>query len=257
MNKKVNSSKLKTDCSLNMSVRTIQRHMKRSGFIYRKVKSQIVLSKRHKEERMKIITQWISSNHKLENTIFTDEKRFSFDGSDDWRTCTKDSECLVRQKRQCQGGGLMVWLMAFPNGLLSFKIIKGKLNSSGYINMLKNNILPIIKLNYGNEFYYQEDNSPVHKAKVVKQFMIDSGISVLEWPAKSPDLNIVEDIWKIISDTIYDGPQFQNTRDLEESIKICIRDINSSRRHVIENLYKNIRSRLCKVIANHGNLYNK
>ena len=39
--------------------------------------------------------------------------------------------------------------------------------------------------------------------------MKDSVIKIIEWPAKSPDLNIVEDIWKMLSNVVYDGPQLK------------------------------------------------
>ena len=34
--------------------------------------------------------------------------------------------------------------------------------------------------------------------------------------AKSPDLNIVEDIWEQLSNDIYDGPQFKKISDLRK-----------------------------------------
>ena len=71
--------------------------------------------------------------------------------------------------------------------------------------------VPISKLNYGDDFFFQEDNSLVHMAKVVQDFMTNTKIKILQWPAKSLYLNIVEDIWN----DIYDGPQFQNTKDLK------------------------------------------
>ena len=60
------------------------------------------------------------------------------------------------------------------------------------------------------------DNLICSKAKVVQDFTTNAKIKILHRPAKSPDLNIVEDIWKLLSNDIYDGPQFQNTKDLKE-----------------------------------------
>ena len=191
---KVNCVKLKNSCNLDVSLRTIERHMKECKFRYRKIPTKIFLSKTHKEKRIEIITRWIFENHDWEKTIFTDEKRFTLDGSDDWRTYIHENDQDFRINRQCKGGGVMVWIMVLPNGLLSFKVIEGKFNSTEYINLLKKNIVLIIKLNYGNHFWFQEDNASVHKSKEVQKFMKNSGISILDWPAKSPDLNIIEDL---------------------------------------------------------------
>jgi len=256
-NQRINSKKLKSECVLNISVRSIQRHMKRVGMLYRKVPSQIILNQKHKEKRVLLINEWISGNHLWEKTIFSDEKRFSLDGPDNWKTYTSQNEKSMRQKRQCSGGSMMVWLMTLPNGLLSFKVITGKFNSEAYMHMLKTSVVPILKLNFGEDFWFQEDNAPVHKSAKVRKFMRDSSIKVLDWPARSPDLNIVEDIWKIISDQVYDGPQFININTLSEKVKYVINDINRSQRQKVLDLYKSIRSRLCTVLFKRGGLYNK
>lgn len=254
---KVNCTKLQNECDLKLSTRTLQRHFKLEGAKYVKGKQQIQLTKKHKLERIRIITQWISANHSWEKTVFTDEKRFTLDGPDCWCSYVRDSKCLTRQKRQCHGGGIMVWLMTFPSGILAYRVLQGKFDAIQYIKLLQDMIVPIIKLNCGNDFYYQEDNSPVHKAKVVKKFMADSNIKVIDWPARSPDINIVEDIWSLLSEMVYDGPQFSNIKELTNKLESCIYDINANKRNIIMNLYGGIRNRLCKVLNRSGNLCNK
>ena len=49
---KVYSSKLKRDCNLNASTRTIRRHLANIGMTYRNVKKKIFLTKTHKEKRV-------------------------------------------------------------------------------------------------------------------------------------------------------------------------------------------------------------
>jgi len=88
------------------------------------------------------------------------------------------------------------------NGFLSHRVIEGNLNTDKYIELLRVTAVPIIKLNYGNDFLFQEDNSPVHKDGKVQYFMKSAGFKVMTWPPKSPDLNIAEDVWKILSDDV-------------------------------------------------------
>ena len=90
-----------------------------------------------------------------------------------------------------------------------------------------------------------------------KEFYEESKIQVIKWPAKSPDINIVEDVWKIISDRVYDGPQFQNKSDLRAAIADAILHINKQDRGRIIELYKTIRSRLCTILEKKGCLFNK
>lgn len=254
---KVTSLKLIKECQLNANIRTVQYHLRNMGYVYKKINKQIYLSQQHKDERIRKITEWITAGHIWEKTIFSDEKRFCLDGPDDWRSYISKNQNLVRQKRQCNGGGIMIWLMLMPNGLISHKVIKGKFNSDGYIKLLQESIVPMIKLNFGSDVSFQEDNSPVHKARKVKQFMKDSNIEVLDWPPKSPDLNIVEDVWKWISDKVYDGPQFNNCIKLTERINEVIISFNKDERPRVMELYGEIRKRLCKVLQYAGNLYNR
>jgi len=92
-----------------------------------------------------------------------------------------------------------------------------------------------MKLNYGDDFVFQEDNSPVHKGGKVKNFIMASNIKVLELSPKSPVMKITEDVWKLLSDTVYDGPAYQNNASLLEKIDNVITNINQSKMKVIQN----------------------
>ena len=84
-----------------------------------------------------------------------------------------------------------------------------------------------------------------------------SEISVLEWPARSPDLNIVEDCWKTISDLVCDENQFNGKQDLVRKITATINGLNDNKRYKVIDLYKSIRGRLCAVLKKHGDLCNR
>jgi len=255
--KKVTTTKIISNCNLNISQSTCWRSLNRNGFKCRKARQQILLTKAHKEARINLITEWLTKCHNWDLTVFSDEKRFSLDGPDSWYTYVKGTDTNIRQIRQCEGGGILVWAMVMPNGLISHQFIRGKFKATDYLTLLKEKVIPILKLNFGDNFWFQEDNASVHKAKIIKDFYTASGINVLKWPAKSPDINITEDIWRIISEMVYDGPQYRNKIELERAINDAIFTINTTKRQCVFDLYHRVIPRLINILRKNGNLCNK
>jgi len=62
--------KLKNECELDVSVWTIQRHLRRSGLRYKKIPPQIYLTKKHKENRVSTISTWVTENYPWEKNRF-------------------------------------------------------------------------------------------------------------------------------------------------------------------------------------------
>ena len=124
LGQKVTTTKIIRNCNLEISKTTCWRNLNRIGYHFRKGAPQTILNKNHKEARLAVITLWLTGDHHWHQTVFSDEKRFYLDGPDSWCTCVKGKDRNIREIRQCGGGGLLVWAMVMPNGLISHKIIR-------------------------------------------------------------------------------------------------------------------------------------
>lgn len=161
----------------------------------------------------------------------------------------------IHQRRQCGGGGIMIWGMITPNGLLSITKLVGKINSDKYVDMLSYFAVRYIKLNMKNNYGFVQDNCKIHTTEKVKELLKNQGAKIIKWPSRSPDINIIENVWKMVSDIVYENGQSQNLRELEFKIFQAVDQINNEKRHLIENLYDSYIKRLTRVLICNGSVY--
>ena len=87
----------------------------------------------------------------------------------------------------------------------------------------------------------------------MKDFFIKSSIATLKLSPRSPDINITENLWKMISDMVYGRPQPISKQQLADSIIEAFFEININRRNILL-IYKTFRTRLCEVQQNNRKL---
>jgi len=80
--------------------------------------------------------------------------------------------------------------------------------------------LPVI-LEPGDIF--MQDGASVHTARIVKRILQEMGVTVMDWPPYSPDLNPIENLWAIMKAEIYKlHPELEFVDDTEETLRALI-----------------------------------
>ncbi len=92
-----------------------------------------------------------------------------------------------------------LWCYGGAYGMGSLHVLEGTMNAERYIKALEQHILPSRgRLFQGRPCVFQQDNAKPHTAAITTAWLHGRRVRVLNWPAYSPDLSPIENIWRFI-----------------------------------------------------------
>jgi transposase len=123
------------------------------------------------------------------------------------------------------------------------------MNQHIYKNLiLKQNFLPFyrrMKRLYGardKPVYLQEDGASYHTAGIPEQYRRSQKVKSLGWPAQSPDLAPIENLWKIAKDRI--AKRRHRIKSLEEMGNAISEELSKISGDLLEELARSFGNRL-------------
>jgi len=76
---------------------------------------------------------------------------------------------------------------------------KRSYTARSYINTLQQGLLP----HYRVGRLFMHDNASIHTARIVTTWLAEKGVTAIEWPPYSPDLNPIEHMWRALKKRLY------------------------------------------------------
>ncbi len=169
-----------------------------------------------KEKKNWTVAQW-------SRVLFSDESKFCISfgnqGPRVWRKRgeAQNPRCLKSSVKFPQS--VMIWAAMSSAGVGPLCFLKSTVNAAIYQDILEHFMLPSDDKLYGDaDFISQQDFAPAHTAKGTKSRFSDQGVTVLNWPANSPDLNPIDNLWGIVKRKMRDTRP-NNADDQKVAIK--------------------------------------
>ncbi|GFW23459.1 transposable element Tc3 transposase [Trichonephila clavipes] len=170
--------------------------------------------------RRKLLGLLLTQNHRRLRRQWCDERRmwaaewnevvFTTDES---RICMQDHNGRIRvwrhrgermqnscvmQRHTGPAPGIMVWGGIGYHSRTSLVRIAGTLNSQHYISEVLEPVV-LLYLQGLDAAIFQQDNARPHVARIVQRSFVNHQIELLPWPARSPDLSTIENMWSMVA----------------------------------------------------------
>lgn len=221
---------------------TVWRALKRRGMKKWTPSAKPMLTDAHKRARV----AWCIANQERDwsNVIFTDESYFQYYRNKvmEWGY-SRPSKATPKH-----GPAVMIWGGFGKRGKTPLKVAQQSVNADYYQQILNECLIGNMNALYPDGFILQQDNARPHIAKTTKKFLADNGVEVIQWPACSPDLNPIENLWQIIKHRL-EKKEKKNVGEWKVAIEEIWEEISHD---LLESLINDMPKRIKECIEGRG-----
>ena len=243
------------ESKVDTSKTTGWRALKAHGFNCRVSKEKWAVTEIQRRDRLRWAKRYIHMPQEYWfRVVFTDESLVQRNPKKQRFWVDEEMEVPTLQ-RDRWGPSVLIWGAITYAKTSILEIIQGNFKSEDYLSLLKRRLLKNLPtLNPKNvkdkdseALIFQQDGASIHTTPMIFDYFEERNIEVLSWPAKSPNLSLIENVWCALKDKL--KRSYDCNEDLIEDIENEWYSIDSD---FIANLYMSMKDRIQSIIDAEG-----
>lgn len=253
---------IRHELELEVSTRTIDRRLQEAGLFGRVARRKRIFTEVEIKKRLAFAEgykHWLEKD--WERVLFSDEAIVQGEGGHKsgrvWvRRVRGNEEALQSQYIQHtlpHPISINIWACFSSAGVGYSYIYNQSMSAKEYVNIISTHLLPsadsLFTESPREQWYYLQDNAPVHKSKLATKWFHDNGITCIDFPPYSPDLNPIENLWEDIEKRV----EKRQPKTVEEIQDVLAEEWANTSKDVVAALAHSVPQRILAVINAKGN----
>ena len=180
---------------ISVSAAHIRRIRRKVGLVRSRPSYCQIVREKNRVDRLNFCLEAQRRGDTFDDVIFTDESSIEMERHG--KLCFRQKNAPRKLKPKAKHPvKLHVWAGISKRGKTPILVFQDTMDGDFYRKeILQETLLPFLNRRFPDGHRFQQDNDPKHCAKATKEFMEQAGINWMKFPAESPDLNCIENVW--------------------------------------------------------------